>query len=113
MAPANEEGYFQRVEVPGAERLKTVSFHELYLEADVIVNVPVLKHHGGGRMTAALKNLMGAVWDHYALHRNGLDETIPEMFLYRKPSLNIVEARRVMLSGGPSGRGDSRYWPPR
>ena len=109
VAPANEEGYFQKVEITGAERLKTISYHELYLEADVIINVPVLKHHGGAKMTAALKNLMGAVWDRSALHRNGLDQTIPEMFLYKKPALNIVEARRVMLSGGPRGHGDSRY----
>jgi uncharacterized protein (DUF362 family) len=109
VAPANEEGYFQKVEAPGAKVLKTISYHELFLEADVIINVPVLKHHGGARMTAALKNLMGAVWDRYALHRGGLDETIPEMFLYKKPALNIVEAQRVMLSGGPRGHGDSRY----
>ncbi|MDR2455800.1 MAG: DUF362 domain-containing protein [Deltaproteobacteria bacterium] len=109
VAPANEEGYFQKVTVNGAEILKTVSLHELYLEADVIINVPVLKHHGGARMTAALKNLMGAVWDRYALHRGGLDQAIPEMHIYKPPTLNIVEARRVMLSGGPRGHGDSRY----
>jgi uncharacterized protein (DUF362 family) len=60
-------------------------------------------------MTAALKNLMGAVWDRGALHRQGLDQTIPEMLLYKKPVLHIVEAMRVMLSGGPRGHGDSRY----
>jgi uncharacterized protein (DUF362 family) len=109
VAPANEESYFQKVEAPGAEILKTVSYHELYLEADVIINVPVLKHHGGALMTAALKNVMGAVWDRYALHRGGLDETIPEAHLYKSPTFNIVEARRVMHSGGPRGHGDSRY----
>ena len=60
-------------------------------------------------MTGALKNLMGAVWDRYALHRGGLDETIPELFLFKKPALNIIEARRVMLSGGPRGHGNSKY----
>ncbi|MDR1921349.1 MAG: DUF362 domain-containing protein, partial [Candidatus Adiutrix sp.] len=77
-APANREAYFQKVAVPGAAYLKEISYHELYLEADVVINVPVLKHHGGAKMTAALKNLMGAVWDRGALHRQGLDQTIPE-----------------------------------
>ncbi|MDR1487831.1 MAG: DUF362 domain-containing protein [Deltaproteobacteria bacterium] len=109
VVPANKESYYQSVTVPGARYLKEVSYHELYLEADVVINVPVLKHHGGARMTAALKNLMGVVWDRHAMHRNGLDETIPELFLYKKPALNIVEAQRVMLTGGPRGRGDSKY----
>jgi uncharacterized protein (DUF362 family) len=109
VAPANQEGYFQRIEVPGAERLESISYHELYLEADVVINVPVLKHHSGADMTAAMKNLMGAIWDRYALHRGSLDRTIPEMLLHKRPALHIVEARRVMLTGGPRGRGDSRY----
>jgi uncharacterized protein (DUF362 family) len=109
VAPGQSEGYYQKVEVPGAEILKTVQYHELYLEADVIINVPVLKHHGGAKMTAAMKNLMGAVWDRSPLHRNGLDETIPELLLYKKPVLHVVDAARVMLTGGPRGRGDSRY----
>ncbi|MDR1308371.1 MAG: DUF362 domain-containing protein, partial [Deltaproteobacteria bacterium] len=109
VAPANEEKYFQKVTIPGTSRLGETSFHELFLEADVVINVPVLKHHGGAKMTGALKNLMGAIWDRSNLHWNGLDQCIPELSLYRKPTLNIVEARRVMLTGGPRGHGDSQY----
>jgi uncharacterized protein (DUF362 family) len=109
VAPANSERYFQKVNLPGQTKLEDVSYHELYLEADVIINVPVLKHHGGARMTAALKNLMGAVWDRSALHWRGLDQCIPELFLYKKPDLNIIDAQRVMLTGGPRGHGDSKY----
>ncbi|MDR0620736.1 MAG: DUF362 domain-containing protein, partial [Deltaproteobacteria bacterium] len=85
------------------------SYHELYLEADVVINVPVLKHHGGAKMTAALKNMMGAIWDRSDLHWGGLDKCIPELMLYKKPTLNIVEAQRVMLTNGPRGHGDSKY----
>ncbi|MDR1084102.1 MAG: DUF362 domain-containing protein [Deltaproteobacteria bacterium] len=109
VAPANSTGYFQKVDLPGETTLKSTQYHELYLEADVVINVPVLKHHGGARMTAALKNMMGAIYDRRPLHRNGLDETIPELMLYKKPNLNVVEAVRVMISGGPRGHGDSRY----
>ncbi|MDR2422448.1 MAG: DUF362 domain-containing protein, partial [Deltaproteobacteria bacterium] len=48
-------------------------------------------------------------WDRRPLHRQGLDETIPELLLYKKPTLNVVDAARVMLNGGPRGHGDSRY----
>jgi uncharacterized protein (DUF362 family) len=109
VAPANQSGYFQKVSLAGAEVLKETELHEAWLEADVIFNVPVLKHHGGAKMTAALKNLMGAIWDRGSLHRWGLDQTIPELMLHKKPTLNVVEAMRVMLTGGPRGRGDSQY----
>lgn len=109
VAPGNTSGYYQEVQVPGATILKTIELHEVYLEADVIINVPVLKHHGGAKMTAAIKNLMGAIWSRGPLHRNGVDETLPDLLLYKKPTLNVVEAVRVMTSGGPRGRGTSQY----
>jgi uncharacterized protein (DUF362 family) len=109
VAPANQESYYQKVTLPGATIMKEASYHELYLEADVIINVPVLKHHGGAKMTAALKNLMGVVWDRSFMHSKGLDETIAESYLYKKPNLHLVDAQRVMISGGPSGRAESRY----
>jgi uncharacterized protein (DUF362 family) len=109
VAPAHSSGYFQSVEVPGADHLKSIELHECYLEADCVINAPVLKNHGGAKVTAAMKNLMGAVWSRGPLHRMGLDETIPELLLYKRPTLNVVDAYRVMLTGGPRGRGDSKY----
>jgi uncharacterized protein (DUF362 family) len=109
VAPAHDSGYFQKVELPGGEYLSGTELHEAWLEADAVINVPVLKQHGGARMTAAMKNLMGAIWSRGPLHRNGIDESLPDLFLAKKPVLHVVEAARVMLSGGPRGRGDSRY----
>ncbi|MDR0622524.1 MAG: DUF362 domain-containing protein, partial [Deltaproteobacteria bacterium] len=109
VAPANSEKYFQKVNLPGTTELGETSYHELYLDADVIINVPVLKHHGGAKMTAALKNMMGAIWDRSDLHWGGLDKCIPELMLYTKPTLNRVEAQRVRLTNGPRGHGDSQY----
>jgi uncharacterized protein (DUF362 family) len=109
VAPANDSGYFQEVDVPGADILKSYALHELYMEADSIINVPVLKHHGGAKMTCCIKNLMGAIWSRGPLHRNGIDETLPELLMYKKPTLNVVDGMRVMLSGGPRGHGNSQY----
>jgi uncharacterized protein (DUF362 family) len=52
---------------------------------------------------------MGAIWARGPLHRNGLDETLPELLMYKKPTLNVVDGMRVMLSGGPRGHGNSKY----
>lgn len=109
MAPAYAQSYYQKVTVPRATVLTAMSVHELILKADVFINVPVLKNHGGAGMTCALKNLMGIVWDRGFWHGNGLDRCIAEGALFRKPDLNIVDADRVMLSGGPRGSSASRY----
>jgi uncharacterized protein (DUF362 family) len=100
---ANKESYYQEVRVPGAHLLKNVKVHELILESDVFINVPILKHHGSTRMTCALKNLMGVVWDRGYYHGTDLDRCIAEFPLYRKPDLTIVDAYNI-LTDGPRAR---------
>lgn len=96
---ANKESYFQEVRVPGAHTLKQTKVHELILESDVFINVPILKNHGSTRMTCALKNLMGVVWDRHYYHRTDLNRCIAEFPLYRKPDLTIVDAYNILTDG--------------
>jgi len=103
ISPANKKESYKKKTADKAKILKNAEVHELYLEADVIINVPVLKHHGSAQMTAALKNLMGVIWDRKFWHGNGLHECISEFPLYRKPDLNIIDAYSVMLKNGPRG----------
>ncbi len=109
VAPAHAESYYQTVDSPRARTLSRAKVHELVLQADLFINVPVLKNHGGAGMTCALKNLMGMVWDRGYFHSRGLDECIAEAALLRRPDLTIVDAGKVMLSGGPRGNAASRY----
>jgi len=101
VVPAHKESYFEEVRVPGASILKTVKVHELILESDVFINVPILKHHGSTLMTSAMKNLMGVVWDRGFYHRNDLHGCISEFCLYKRPDLNILDAYYVMTNNGP------------
>lgn len=103
VAPGHTESYYQSVEVPGGKTLKEAKEHELLLESDVFINVPILKDHSSARMTIAMKNLMGVVWDRGFWHRNGLHQCIADFASYRQPDLNIVDAYRVMLRNGPRG----------
>jgi uncharacterized protein (DUF362 family) len=103
LAPANQEKYYQAVDVPGAKTLHTTKLHELILEADAFINVPILKHHGGARLTIAMKNLMGIVWDRKFWHSSNLHECIADFPLLRKPTLNIVDAYRMLMRNGPRG----------
>ncbi len=101
--PGSSKGYFHETKVPGARSLKSVKVHEMVLEADVVINVPVLKHHGSTTITCALKNLMGLVWDRWYYHANDLHRCIAEFALLHTPTLNVVDAHTVMMSGGPRG----------
>lgn len=103
VAPGHTESYYQSVEVPRGKTLKEAKEHELLLESDVFINVPILKDHSSARMTIAMKNLMGVVWDRGFWHRNGLHQCIADFASYRQPDLNIVDAYRVMLRNGPRG----------
>lgn len=103
MVSSDSEKNYRKIPLPKAKILKEVLVHELYLDCDVVINVPILKSHGGGRMTAAIKNLMGVVWDRSFWHRQGLHEAIAEFPQVRKPTLNIIDAFIVMKTHGPLG----------
>jgi uncharacterized protein (DUF362 family) len=99
----DSEGYYQKVAVPMGKRLTETKVHELLLEADVFINVPVLKHHSSSMVTIGMKNLMGVVWDRGYWHRNDLHQCIADFASYRKPTLTVVDAFNVLKQNGPRG----------
>jgi uncharacterized protein (DUF362 family) len=91
--------------MPKAVKLKKALVHKEILDNDVFINVPVLKHHGGAKLTICMKNLMGTVWDRRFFHDNGLDQCIADIaFAGRRPDLNIIDAYRILRRNGPQGR---------
>jgi uncharacterized protein (DUF362 family) len=104
IVPGNSESYYQEVTIPNGKKLTKTKVHELVLSSDVFINVPVLKNHSSTRMTGALKNMMGVVWDRGYWHSNNLNQCIADYALYpKKPSLNIMDAYNVMMRNGPRG----------
>lgn len=104
VVPANSESYFQQVEIPGGVMLKSAKVHELLLETDVFINVPILKDHNSTRMTCCLKNTMGIVWDRGFWHKNNLNQCIADFALFeKKPVLNVIDCYNVMVKNGPQG----------
>jgi uncharacterized protein (DUF362 family) len=101
--PGNDISLYRNVTIPGGRQLKEAMVHERVLNADVFINIPVLKHHGGAQVTISMKNLMGIIWDRQWWHRNDLQQCIADFSTYRKPDLNIVDAYRVMMQNGPRG----------
>ncbi|MDP4221940.1 MAG: DUF362 domain-containing protein [Bacteroidota bacterium] len=104
VVPADVEKYYHAVEISGGIRLKSAKVHEILLETDVFINVPVLKDHNSVRMTACLKNTMGIVWDRGYWHSNNLNQCIADYALFeKKPALNVVDCYNVIVKHGPQG----------
>ncbi len=94
---------YRKIKSAGAVKLSEAEVFNAVLDCDTFINVPILKHHSGTKMSGAMKNLMGMVWDRRIMHRRGLVQTIPDLLTYRKPDLNVVDAYRMMMTHGPRG----------
>ncbi|MCL2348074.1 MAG: DUF362 domain-containing protein [Planctomycetaceae bacterium] len=105
MLPGNQESYYKEVDIPNGVVLKKAKIHTAILGSDVWFNVPILKTHGGAKMTISLKNYMGVVWDRQAFHRADLQQCIADVATHEKrPALNVVDSYRLMKANGPRGR---------
>lgn len=103
--PGHDEKYYKSVDLPLGKNLKKAQIHEALVEADAWINVPVLKNHGGAKLTCAMKNYMGIVWDRRFFHQNDLQQCIADVCTWnKKPVLNIVDAYRIIHQNGPQGK---------
>ncbi len=106
--PADVESYYKTVELPRGLKLKTTKIHQAILEADVWINVPILKNHGGAQMSISMKNLMGIVWNRGYFHSNDLQQCIADLnTFHKKPVLHVVDAYRMMKENGPRGKSEA------
>lgn len=104
IVPGNSESYYHEIAIPNGKKLTKAKVHEMVLDSDVFINIPILKHHSSTRITGALKNMMGVVWDRGYWHSNNLNQCIADYALFtKKPSLNIMDAYNVMMRNGPRG----------
>lgn len=97
------ESYYQDVTIKQGKKLKKTKVHELILESDVFINVPILKNHSSADLTIGMKNLMGNVWDRGYWHSNDLHQCIADFASWKKPDLTVVDAYFVMKKNGPRG----------
>ncbi len=104
MIAGNTESMFEECDIPHGVVLKRAQVHKLAMNPDVFINIPVLKHHSGAKVTCALKNYMGCIWDRRWWHAHDMPQCIADYATFQKTSLTIVDAYRVMLDHGPRGK---------
>jgi len=72
----------------------------------VLINIPIAKSHNATGVTLGMKGLMGVIYDREYFHEKvDLNQAIADLNTVIKPDLTIIDATRVMTSGGPTGPG--------
>ena len=110
------------VTIDKGKSLKQADISKTLLECDVLINVPIIKHHRGTNMTGNLKNTMGACssstnrFFHKGSGKSGLfsyyddpdflSQCIADVNLIRKPNLCIADATEFLTTNGPAGPGN-------
>jgi uncharacterized protein (DUF362 family)/Pyruvate/2-oxoacid:ferredoxin oxidoreductase delta subunit len=103
----------ETVELRGEGAFRRITLARAYWEADRVINLPKLKTHEMMTMTCAVKNLFGAVvgtekaeWHLRAgTSRQLFARLLLDIYLLKKPTLNVVDAVVAMEGDGP-GSGD-------
>jgi uncharacterized protein (DUF362 family) len=101
-----DNSFYQEAALPDAVEMRTNAFMKDVLEADVLISVPVAKSHGSAGVSLAMKGLMGLIWERKAMHgRYSLDVSMVDLAQRIKPHLAVIDATRVLTTGGPGGPG--------
>lgn len=87
----------------GGRVLTTWPIYTEAVEADVLINVPIAKHHGLARLTMAIKNWMGIMGGNRSRIHQRLDQALAEMAAFVQPALTVLDAHRILVANGPQG----------
>ena len=93
---------FIDAKIPQGVDLQQCKIYDDVLKADVVIDVPIAKHHGLAKLTLAMKNLMGVIYDRPAMHRN-LGQRLADLSSRVQPSLIVIDAVRMLMRHGPTG----------
>jgi uncharacterized protein (DUF362 family) len=78
------------------------------VEADVVINLPVAKHHSLSSLTVGMKNWIGGVGgSRWSLHQD-IHQSIVDLATFFQPTVTLIDAIRIMTRNGPSG-GSTSY----
>jgi uncharacterized protein (DUF362 family) len=92
-----------RFDDPRAKNLKEWPIYEDALAADVFINIAVAKVHNATYVTLCMKNLMGTQGGNRGKMHQGIHQNLADLNVMIRPTFNILDATRVMISGGPGG----------
>ena len=86
----------------GGEQVKTIPVYPEIIETDLVINVPIVKHHRLAGLTMCMKNYMGVIDKRNTFHQ-AIAPSVADLTRFMKPELCILDATRVLKANGPKG----------
>jgi uncharacterized protein (DUF362 family) len=99
-----DEADWIEVKPPEVRLVRSIHLAKPVYEADLFINLPVVKTHRNATYSICLKNLVGVTHPRYRPYRVDVtkwEEVVAEINLCAHPDLNIVDATTIMAEGGP------------
>jgi uncharacterized protein (DUF362 family) len=93
---------FKDIAIPEGDAVKSWKMYTEVFEADVLINVPILKHHSMARVTMGMKNLMGLLGGNRESIHVHFDQKLADINTVLKPHLTVLDAFRVLKAHGPN-----------
>jgi uncharacterized protein (DUF362 family) len=87
----------------GGEKIHEWMVHPAFVERDVLINVPIAKHHGLSGLTLGMKNWLGAIGGPRSRLHQEMGASIIDLSAFFKPQLTVIDAVRILTRGGPQG----------
>jgi uncharacterized protein (DUF362 family) len=93
---------FVETAIPDGQDITSWEVYRDIIEADVLINVPIAKHHSLARLSLGGKNLLGVITKPNQIHRN-LGQRTADLVSLIRPTLTVVDAVRIVATHGPTG----------
>lgn len=93
---------FRETAVRG-ERFQSFLLCPEILDCDLVVNVPIVKHHNLPGATLCMKNLMGVMDGRRNRYHQALADMLTDLTRFMKPRISIMDAVRILTKHGPRG----------
>lgn len=84
------------------ERIKSIPMFPEMIECDLMINVPVIKHHALATATMCMKNYMGVIEKRNTFHQD-IATCIADLTRFLQPRISLLDAVRVLTNHGPRG----------
>ena len=93
---------FVETPIPGGRDIKKWKIYRDVMAADVLINVPIAKHHSLAQLSLGMKNFLGVITAPNRLHSN-LGQRVADLAGAVRPTLTVVDAVRTLMANGPTG----------
>jgi uncharacterized protein (DUF362 family) len=86
----------------GGELIKALPFYPGVLDCDLVINVPIVKHHRLSGATMCMKNYMGVIENRPTFHQ-AMPTCLADVTRFMKPRICVLDAVRILKAHGPIG----------